>query len=120
MEVTGPEALRIVVDSNYGMYGRCFVPLAECFSIDIAFGAGERPAVLLGQNLRLFLEDNDAHGASLYSFLKTGPESSRSSVTATGVPDSPFGACAHAAVRSAVHEEKRNENPNARFFGSGT
>src|SRR6266487_4020487 len=67
VEITGSEALRIVVDSHYGMYRRCFVPLAECFSIDIAFGAGERPAVLLGENLRLFLERDDAHETSLYS-----------------------------------------------------
>src|SRR5437879_100962 len=120
MEITGPEPLRIVVDPDQGMQRRCFAPLAECFAIDIAPGAGERPAVLFGQNLRLFLEDHDAHDASLYSFLKARLESSKSSVTATGIPYSPFGACACSAVRSAVRKEKRNENPNAGFFGSGT
>src|SRR5260221_12120812 len=53
-------------------------------------------------------------------FLKRWRKSSKSRVKAVGIPCSPFGTCACSAVRSAIHEEKRNENPNARFFGSGT
>jgi hypothetical protein len=44
MEVTGPEALRIVVDSDQSMCGRFSPPPAECFAIDVALGASERPA----------------------------------------------------------------------------
>ena len=40
--------------------------LAECFAIDIAFGAEEGPAaVLFGQHLRLLLERDDRHDTSL-------------------------------------------------------
>src|SRR5207249_7657145 len=55
-----------------------------------------------------------------YVVLNYQAECSRSGVTAVGGRGSPFGACACSAVRSAAREEKRNENPNARFFGSGT
>src|SRR6267143_1108355 len=64
MEVTGPEGLRIVVDSDHGVYRRFLALFAECFAIDIAFGAGERPAVLIGQHLRLFLERDYRHDSS--------------------------------------------------------
>src|SRR2546421_387463 len=42
----------------------------------------------------------------------------RSWFTTVDALHSPFGA--YSAVRSAGHEEKMNENPNASFFGSGT
>ena len=40
MEVTGPEALRVVVDPDQGMYRRFLMPFAESVAIHIAFGAG--------------------------------------------------------------------------------
>src|SRR5437879_2412559 len=66
MVVTGPEGLRIVVDSDYGMYRRFLALFAECFAIDIAFGNGERPAVLVGQHVRLFLERDYRHDTSVW------------------------------------------------------
>jgi len=51
------------------MQRRIFAPLAEYFAIDIAFGAGERPAVLFGQHLRLLLERDDRHDTSPNRFL---------------------------------------------------
>src|SRR6266850_1428624 len=95
MEVTGPEALRILVDSDHGMYRRCLAPLAERFAIDIALGAGERPAVLLGQHPRLFLERDDRHHTSPVCepfFLGTNAQGVL--FTAVGVLCSPFSPCA--------------------------
>src|SRR6267143_4497494 len=66
MEVTGPEGLRIVVDSDHGVYRRFLALFAECFAIGIAFGNGERPAVLIGQHLRLFLERDYRHDTSVW------------------------------------------------------
>src|SRR5467141_5173408 len=66
MEVTGPEGLRIVVDSDHGVYWRFLALFAESFAIDIAFGNGERPAVLIGQHLRLFLERDYRHDTSVW------------------------------------------------------
>src|SRR5712691_9392506 len=63
-EVTGAEALRILVDSDHGMQRRIFAPLAEHFAVDVAFGADDRPAVLFGQYHRLFPERDDRHGTS--------------------------------------------------------
>src|SRR5882762_6531689 len=64
VEVTGPEALRIAVDSDHGVQRRIFAPLAEYLAIDVAFGADDRPAVLFGQHHRLFPERDDRHGTS--------------------------------------------------------
>jgi len=55
VEVTGPEALRIAVDSDHGMQRRIFAPLAEYCTIDVAFGADDRPAVLFGQHHARYL-----------------------------------------------------------------
>src|SRR5437879_13297220 len=66
MEVTGPEGLRIIVDSDHGVYRRFPALFAECFAIGIAFGNGERPAVLIGQHLRLFLERDYRHDTSVW------------------------------------------------------
>src|SRR5580765_6820298 len=63
-EITGAEALRIVVDSDHGMQRRIFVALAEYLAIDVAFGADDRPAVLFGQYHRLFPEREDRHDTS--------------------------------------------------------
>src|SRR6267378_4756189 len=69
MEVTGPEALRIVVDSDQSMCGRFSAPPAECFAIDVAFGASERPAIMFGQHLRLLPERSDRHDTSFVENL---------------------------------------------------
>src|ERR1700704_6307651 len=102
------------------MIGRGLVPLAERFAVDIAPGSTGRPTVLLGQHLRLFLECYDAHDASLYSLFNADRNVQSAVLQPLLVLHSPFGVCTGSAVRSAVHEEKRNENPNASFFSSGT
>src|SRR2546422_11075323 len=65
MEEPGSEGLRIVIDSDHGNYRRLPALFAECFAIIITFGNGERPSVLIGQHLRLFLVSDDRHDASV-------------------------------------------------------
>src|SRR6267154_4938623 len=93
VEVTGPEALRIVVDSDDGMQRRIFAPLAKYLAVDVASGADDRPAVLFGQYHRLFLERDDRHQNSPVRPPLFLGACSASVVTLVGVRRSPFSPC---------------------------
>src|SRR5229473_8095845 len=94
VEVTGPESLRIVVDSDHGMQRRIFALLAEYFAIDIAFGADDRPAVLFGQYHRLFPERDDRHDTSPNRFLNACQDAQWAVLRESVVLPSPFSPCA--------------------------
>src|SRR5882724_9276387 len=93
VEVTGPEALRIVVDSDDGMQRRIFAPLAKYLAVDVASGADDRPAVLFGQYHRLFLERDDRHDNSPVRPPFSWVHVRRALFTVVGVRRSPFSPC---------------------------